>query len=110
MNNRDLGKLRRASPAVDSQSQGAPHANVVKRLLLVVRRYHPATVPVTGLYGDFVAESLLQLVDGGGGETTKFDRGPVGADRLDTYRLLLGIDAGEAVEIRQSLVIIIGIA
>ena len=105
MNNRDLGQLRRAAPAVDGQGQGAPHADIVKRLSLVVRGYHPAAVPVAGLHGDLVAERLFQLVDGGGRKAAKFDCRPVGADRLDPHRLLVGIDPGKAVEIRQPLMV-----
>src|SRR6516162_2063820 len=109
MNNGDLGQLRCAAPAVDGQCQRAPHADVVKRLALVVRGYHPATVPVTGLYGKFVAESLFQLVDSGGREAAKFDRRPIAADRLHPDGLLLRVDAGESVEIRQSFAKIAGV-
>ena len=37
----------------------------------------------------------------------ELDRGAVGADRLDTDRLFVGIDPGEAVEIRQAFVVIV---
>src|SRR6516162_8497479 len=110
MNNRDLGQLWCGAPAVDGQGQSTPHADVVKRLALMVRRYHPATVPVTGLYCDFVAESLLQLVDSGGREAAKFNRGPVGANCLDPHGLLIGEYPGKAVEVRQALMEVVRVA
>ena len=76
----------------------------------MVRRYHPATVPVTGLYCDFVAESLLQLVDSGGWEAAKFNCGPVGANCLDSHGLLIGEYPGKAVEVRQALTKVVGVA
>src|SRR5436190_14480902 len=53
--NRHLGEIRRAAPAVDRQSQRAPHADVVERLSLVVWSQDPAAIPVAGLYRDLVA-------------------------------------------------------
>src|SRR5262245_26804622 len=38
------------------------------------------------------------------------DRGPVAADRADSDRLLVGENAGEVVEIRQSRMVVVGIA
>src|SRR5207237_2968337 len=40
----------------------------------------------------------------------ELDRRAVGTDRLDADRLLVGIDPDEAVEIRQSFAVIIGVA
>ena len=110
MNNRDLRELWCAAPAVNGQGQGAPHADIVKRLALVVRGYDPAAVPVTGLNGNFVAESLFQLVNRGRREATKFDCGPVGADRLDPNGLLIGKYPGKAIEVRQALAEVVRVA
>src|SRR5215471_3349411 len=71
---------------------------------------HPAAVPVTGLDGEFVAKSLLQLVDSGGREAAKFDCSSIGADRLDANCLLLGKYPGKAIEIRTPLMEVVRVA
>ena len=66
-------------------------------------------IPVALLHRDLVAERLDELVARRGRHAAELDRGAVAADRLDPHRLLVGIDAGEAVEIRQPFVVIIGV-
>src|SRR5437667_10785576 len=67
-------------------------------------------VPVGMLDHDLVAELLLQLFDRRGRITAKLGGRAVGADRVKLHCLLRRIDADEAIEIRQPLVIIIGVA
>ena len=76
----------------------------------MVGRDHLAAVPVAALHGDLVAQRLDQLVSGRGRKAAKLDRGPVAAQRRDAYRLLVGIDASKAVEMRQPLVVIIRVS
>src|SRR5439155_11873427 len=78
-------------------------------LSLVVGLYETAAIPVAGLHGDLVAQWTQKLVAHRGWEAAELDRRAVGADRVDPHRLLFGIDAGEPVEIRQPLIIIIGV-
>ena len=103
----DLGELRRRVPTVDRQGQRSAHADIVERFFLVVDLDKAAAVPVAGLHRDFVAELLLQLVDHRRRITAELDRRPVAADRVELHHLLGGIDADKAVEIRQTLMIVI---
>src|SRR5215469_4047977 len=97
-------------PAVDCQGQGAAHPDIVKRLPFVVGGDQISAVPVALLNGQLTAERSLQLVTSRRRKATELDRCPVAADRADPDRLLVGENTGEAVEIRQSPVVVIGIA
>src|SRR5215472_4944345 len=97
-------------PAVDCQGQGAAHPDIVKRLPFVVRGDQISAVPVALLNGQLTAERSLQLVTSRRRKATELDRCPVAADRADPDRLLVGENAAKAVEIGQSLVVVIGIA
>src|SRR5208337_3428303 len=57
-----------------------------------------------------VAERGDKLVTRCRRKATELNRRPITADRADPNRLLVGENADKAVEIRQSLVVIIGIA
>jgi hypothetical protein len=87
-------------PAVDRQGQGAAHPDIVERLPLVVRGDQVPTVPVTLLDAQLAAEGGLQLVARCRRKATELDRGSIAADRAYPDRLLIGENAGEAVEIR----------
>src|SRR5438105_1312318 len=76
----------------------------------MVRGHHSAAVPIASLDGNLVAKRLFQLVDGGGRKAAKFNCRPIGADRLDADRLLFGKNPGKAVEVRQTPMIVIGVA
>ena len=76
----------------------------------MVRRHRAGDVPVALLHRDLVAERTHQLVARRGRHAAELDRRAVAADRLDPDRLLVGIDRGEAVEIGQVLVVIVGVA
>ena len=76
----------------------------------MVRRHRAGDVPVALLHRDLVAERANQFVACRRRHAAKLDRRAVAADRLDPDRLLVGIDRGEAVEIGQVLVVIIGVA
>src|SRR3954452_22032270 len=110
LHDRDPRQPRRAVPAVDSQGQRAAHPYIVEWLPLVVRGDQVSAVPVTLLNGELAAERGSKLVARCGRKTAELDRRPVAADRADPDRLLVGEDAGKTVEIRQSLVVVIGIA
>ena len=69
-----------------------------------------AAVPVALLHRDLVAERVDQLVARRRRQAAELDRRAVGADRVDPDRLLVGEDADEAVEIGQSLVVVVGVA
>ena len=62
------------------------------------------------LHRDLVAERADELVARGGRQVREIDRGAVAADGVDPDGLLGGIDAGEAVEVRQPSMIIIRVA
>jgi len=96
-------------PAVDSQAQRSANARIVERLSLVIGRNCTGDVPVALLNRDLVAQRPDELVAGRGGHAAKFDGGTVAADRLDAHHLLVGVNAGEAVEIGQSFMVIIGV-
>ena len=96
-------------PAVDRQGQRAPHPGVVERLFLVVRLHQAAAVPVAFLDRDLVAERPDDFVTRRGRQSTKLHRRAVAADCLDPHRLLVGINAGEAVEMGQALMVIVGV-
>src|SRR4029077_9870399 len=91
------------------QGQRAAHPNVVERLLLVVGLYEAAAVPVAGVHGDLVAERAYELIAHRGWEAAELDRRAIGPDSVDPNRLLIGIDPGEAVQMRQALMVIVGI-
>src|ERR1700736_2949797 len=97
-------------PLVDSQRQRAAHPHVIERLLLMVRRDHVAAVPVALLQHDLVAESALKLLARGGRQAAELAGRAVGENGIDAYRLFGREDADEAVEIRLSRMIIVGIA
>ena len=99
-----------AAPAVERQHQGAPNPDVVERLLLVVDPGSYRAVPVALLDDDLVAERLLQLVHRRRRIATKLGGRLVGADRVELRRLLRRVNAIEAVQIRQPLVVVIGVA
>ena len=96
-------------PAVDRERQRAAYPYVVERLFLVVRRHKCPAIPIAGLYGDLVAERVDELVAGCRRQPPELDRRTIAADRLDPNRLLIGVDAGEPVEIREPPVIIVGV-
>ena len=106
----DLRQRLRALPLVDRQEQRLAHAHVVERLLLVVGRHHVAAVPVALLHRDLVAELLHQLVARRRRQRPEFQRGAVGADRVDAHRLLGREDRHEAVEVGLARVIVVGVA
>src|SRR5439155_15584587 len=89
----DLGERRRPVPAVDRQAQRASHPGVVERLFLVVGLHQAAAVPIAFLHRDLVTERLDDLVTRRGRQPTKLHCRAVAAYRLDTYRLLIGVDA-----------------
>ena len=86
-------------PAVDCQGQCATHPDIVERLSLVVRRDQGAAIPVALLNGDLVTQCGDKFVAGGRGKPAEFDRRTVTFDRCYPDRLLVGENAGEAVEI-----------
>src|SRR4029079_304483 len=59
---------------------------------------------------DLVAELLLELVDRRRRIATELDCGAIRANGVDLHGLLRGINADEAVQVRQALVIVIRIA
>jgi len=65
----------------------------------VVRGDQVSAVPVTLLNGQLAAECGLQLVARRRRKATELDRRPIAADRAYPDRLLVGENAGEAVEI-----------
>ena len=93
---------RRAVPTVDRQGQCAAHPGIIERFALVIRGHRAGDVPIALLDLDLVAERLDQFVARRGRHAAELDRRAVGADRLDPHRLLVGIDASEAVKIRQT--------
>ena len=97
-------------PLVDRQQQRSPHPDVVERLLLVIGRHQIAAVPVALLHRDLVAELLDELIARRGRQAAELHCRAVRADRVDPDCLLVRVDAGEPVEIRQPRVIIIGVA
>ncbi len=105
----DFRYRRRAVPAVDCQGQCAADPRVVERFALVIGGHRAGDVPVALLDRDLVAERLDELVARRGRHAAEFDSGAVGADRLDPHRLLVGIDSGEAVEIGQPFMVVIGV-
>src|SRR5579871_6477801 len=110
MHDGDLRQPWRAAPAIDRQGQGATHPDIVKRLFLVVDPGAQGAVPVARLNLDLAVELLLQLVDRRGRVTAEFGGRPVGADRVELDRLLRGKNPDKTVKIRQSLMIVIGVA
>ena len=97
-------------PAVDRQAQSAPNPDVVERFLLVVGGYRAGDIPITFLHRDLVAECVDQLITGRWRHAAELDRRAVGADRVDPGRLLVDEDPDNAVEIGQTLVIVIRVA
>src|SRR5271168_2080338 len=75
----------------------------------MVRRYQIATVPVAFLYRDLAVEFLEELVARRGRQPAELHRRTVRPDRVDADCLLIGVDAGKAVEIGPPVVIIIGV-
>jgi hypothetical protein len=69
-----------------------------------------AAVEIALLDGDLVAERADEFVAGGGRQIAEIDRGPIAADCVDPDGLLGSIEAGEAIEVRQPLVIVIRVA
>src|SRR5215467_6710342 len=69
-----------------------------------------SAIPIARLHRNLVAERAHELVDRRGRKAAKLDRRTVAADRLDPHRLFVGIDAGHAVEIGQSLMVIVMVA
>jgi hypothetical protein len=94
-------------PAVERQGQRPPYAGIVERLPLVVRGDDQRAVPVALLYRDLFAERAEQLVDRRRRKAAEFDGCAVAADGFDPHRLLVGIDAGDPIEIGQTLMIVI---
>ena len=76
----------------------------------MVRRDQRPAIPVALLHGDLVAERGHKLVARCRRKAAELDRRPVGFDRSDAHRLLVGENADEAIQIRQSRSIVIGIA
>ena len=97
-------------PAVDRQRQGTAHSDIVERLPRVVRGDHGAAIPVAFLHGDLVAQRSHKLVARRRRKAAEFDRRPVGFDRSDPDRLLVGENADEAIQIRQSRSVVVGVA
>src|SRR5260221_3139548 len=96
-------------PAIDRQGQSAAHADIVERLALMVRCDEEAVVLVDGRHRDLVAERANQLVARRGWQPSELDRGAVAADRVKTRRLLRCQDADDAVKMRQSLMMVVGV-
>src|SRR5205823_7256491 len=69
-----------------------------------------AAIPVALLHGDLVAELLDELVARRGRLAAELHRRPIRADRIDAGRQLRRVYRGEAIEIRQSLMVVIGVA
>ena len=88
-------------PPVDRQGQRAAHPGIVEWLSLVVGLDDPAAVPVALLDTDLVAQRVYQLVAHSRRQAAELDRRTIAADRLDPNRLLVSINAGEPVEVRQ---------
>ena len=107
LDDRDLRQSRCAAPTVDRQAQCSPNPRVVERLLFVVWRHRAADVPIALLHRDLVAEGIYQLVARRRRHAAELDCRAIAADCGDPHRLLVGEDAGEAVEIGQTLNVII---
>src|SRR5262249_27237500 len=75
----------------------------------MVGRYYLAAVPVATLHCDLVTQRIDELIADRGRKPAKFDRGPIAAQCSTPNRLLVGIDASEAVEKGQPRVIVIGV-
>src|SRR5262249_9361080 len=67
-------------------------------------------IPIARMNGVLYPRGADQSAGRRGRQAAKLDRGTVASDRLDPHRLLFRIDTGHAVEIGQSLVIIIFVA
>ena len=94
-------------PAVDRQGQCPAHARVVERFALVIGGDAAGDIPIALLHRNLVAERLDELVPRCGRQAAKLDRGAVAADRLDPYRLFVGVNTGEAVEIGPPFMVVV---
>src|SRR6516165_9514247 len=97
-------------PAVDRQGQRTADPCIIEGLFLVVRGDEAAAIPVALLHGDIAVERPLEFITRRRREAPEFDRRAVRAYRVEPYCLLVGVDRLEAVEIRQPLAIVIGVA
>src|SRR5690606_11475929 len=92
------------------ERKGAPHAHIVERLALVVRRCDQQAVPVAFLDGDVLAQSRHEIVTAARWQATELDGSLIAANGLDAERLGLGENGLDAIQIGLSLMMIMLVA